>query len=136
MSIDKLEQINYRDTKLVPHLPYKARLQHLNLHSLYCWRQRGDLIEVLQVGQPSNLSFTRTVFILVNSVIRGHNYRISKQHCKINPRLKFFTKRIINQWNSLSCYVITSDSLNKFKNNLDKYWSEIGYGQTKRPLAY
>ena len=34
-SIDKLEQIQQRATKLVPeiaHLPYKARLLHLNLH--------------------------------------------------------------------------------------------------------
>ena len=36
---------------------------------------------------------------------------------------------------SLPQYVITSDSSNKFKNNLDIYWSEIRYGQTKRPLA-
>ena len=48
-SIDKLEHIQQRAMKLVPeiaHLPYEARLQHLNLHSLYCRRQRGDLIEV------------------------------------------------------------------------------------------
>ena len=32
-----------------------------------------------------------------------------------------------------SC-VITSDSLNKFKNNLDKYWSEIGYDISKGHL--
>ena len=51
-SIDKSEQIQQRATKLVPeiaHLPYEARLQHLNLHSLYCWRQRGDLIEVYKL---------------------------------------------------------------------------------------
>ena len=37
-SIDKLEQIQQRAMKLVPeiaHLPYEARLQYLNLHSLY-----------------------------------------------------------------------------------------------------
>ena len=32
------------------------------------------------------------------------------------------------------CYVITSDSLSKFKNNLAAYWNEIGYGQTERPI--
>ena len=47
-----------------------------------------------------------------------------------------FTNRIVNQWNSLPQHVITSDSLNKFKNNLDQYWYEIRYGQTKKPLAY
>ena len=29
-----------------------------------------------------------------------------------------------------------STSLNMFKNKLDQYWNEIGYGQIKRPLAY
>ena len=51
-SIDKLEQIQQRATKLFPeiaHLPYKARLQHLNFHSLYCRRQRGDPIEVYKL---------------------------------------------------------------------------------------
>ena len=75
-------------------------------------------------------------FILANSVTRGHDYRIFKQHCIITSRLTFFTNRIVNQWNSLPQHVITSDSLNKFKNNLDQYLYEIGYGQTKRPLAY
>ena len=76
-STDKLEQIQQRATKLVPeiaHLPYEARLQHLNLYSLYCWTQRGDLIRSIQVGQTSNSSFTRPIFTLVNSVFRGHNY--------------------------------------------------------------
>ena len=50
--IDKLEQIQQRATKLfteIAHLPYEARLRHLNLHSLYCRRQRGDLIEVYKL---------------------------------------------------------------------------------------
>ena len=138
-SIDKLEQIQQRTTKLVPeitHLPYEARLQHLNLHSLYCQRQREDLTEVYKLVNHLNQVSPDLFFIYVNSVTRGHNYRIFKQHCKINPRLKFFTNRVINQWNSLPCCMITSDNLNKFKNNLNKYWNEIGYAQTKRPLAY
>ena len=42
-NIDKLERIQQRATKLVPelaHLPYEGRLQHLNLCSLYCRRQK------------------------------------------------------------------------------------------------
>ena len=99
----------------IAHLPYKARLQHLNL---YCRRQRGDLIEVYKLVNHLIQVSPDTFFILVNSVTRGHNYRIFKQHCKINPRLNFFTNRIINQWNSLPCYAITSDSLNKFNINI------------------
>ena len=61
-SIDKLKQIQQRAMKLaseIAHLLYEARLQHLNLHFLYCQR-RSD--RSIQVGQPSNLSFTRPIF--------------------------------------------------------------------------
>ena len=93
------------------------------------------LVNHLVQVSPDLFSCLKSLLTLY-SVTRGHNYRIFKQHCKINLRLKFFNNWIISQWNSLPCYVITSDSLNKFKNNLDKYWKKIGYGQTKRPLAY
>ena len=111
-------------------------LQYLNLYSLYCWRQRGDLIEVYKLINHLNRVSPDPFFTLANSVTRGHDYRIFKQHCRTTSRLKFFTNRIVNQWNSLPQHVITSDSLNKFKNNLDQYWYKIRYGQTKRPLAY
>ena len=50
--IDMLEKIQHRATKLVPHLsklPYKEWIQILNLYSLYCRRQRGDLIETFKI---------------------------------------------------------------------------------------
>ena len=44
-NIDKLEWIQQRATKLVTelaHLPYEARLQHLNLYSLLETKRRSD----------------------------------------------------------------------------------------------
>ena len=69
--INKLEQIQQRATKLVPemaHLPYKARLQYLNLHSLYCQRQRGDLIEVYRLVNHLIQVLPDPFFITVNGV--------------------------------------------------------------------
>ena len=34
-----------------------------------------------------------------------------------------FTQRIINIWNSLPVHVVNSSSVNSFKNNLDRFWS-------------
>ena len=95
-NINKLEWIQQRATKLVSelaHLPYEARLQHLNLYSLYCWRQRGDLIEVYKLFNHLNTVSLDPFFTLANSVVtRGHHYRIFKQHCRVTSRLNFFYK--------------------------------------------
>ena len=49
----------------------------------------------------------------------------------------FFTNHnIINQWNSLPCDVINAQSVNDFKNKLDVFWAEIGYGHNEKPMAY
>ena len=138
-NIDKLERIQQRATKLVPELAqlrYEVRLHHLNLFSLYCRRQRGDLIEVYKLINHLNIISPDPFFAFVNSATRGHDYKIFKQHCRTTSRLNFFTNRIVNQWNALPQYVTASTSLNMFKNKLDQYWNEIGYGQIKRPLAY
>ena len=50
--IDSLENVQCRATKLVTSLVklmYEQRLRHLRLHSLYCQRQRGDLIETFKI---------------------------------------------------------------------------------------
>ena len=38
------------------------------------------------------------------------------------PRLYSFCYRVVNVWNSLPDYVVEADSVNSFKNRLDKYW--------------
>ena len=47
-----LEKVQMRATKLVKgigRLPYTTGLQKLGLYSLYCRRQRGDLIETYKI---------------------------------------------------------------------------------------
>ena len=51
---------------------------------------------------------------------RGHCYKLSKQRCKGERRRNFFTQRVINHWNKLPQEVIEADSVNSFKNKLDK----------------
>ena len=99
-SIEKLERIQQGATKLVAslmHLPYEERLQHLDLYSLYCHRQRGDLIEVYKLITSLSIVSPDPFFTFTNSsyCTRGHDQTISKQHCRINPRL--ITNKIIYQ---------------------------------------
>ena len=36
----------------------------------------------------------------------------------------FFTVRIVNLWNSLPENVVSANTVNTFKNRLDKFWSD------------
>ena len=54
--------------------------------------------------------------------LRGHDYtleqnRIYKPVCK-----NYFLNRVVKLWNKLPEHVIRSESLNIFKNRLDKLW--------------
>jgi len=81
--------VQQRATKLVPHLPYKERLKHLDLYSLYCRRQRGDLIEVYKLIKNISRVSPDPFSPFSNNITRGHDQRIFKQHYRINPRLNF-----------------------------------------------
>jgi len=42
---------------------------------------------------------------------------------KYDLRKYYFTSKIVNVWNSLSSFVVSANSVNCFKNRLDKFWS-------------
>ena len=82
-AIDLLEKIQHRATKLVPelcNLPYEERLKQLNLHSLYCRRQRGDLIETFKI-LINYLTIESSDFFTLSPVTytRGHDYKFQDQ---------------------------------------------------------
>ena len=39
----------------------------------------------------------------------------------------FFTNRVVDLWNGLPHVVVTSKSLNAFKNNIDSHFKEVMY---------
>ena len=51
-NIDMIEKVQHCSTKLVAalaDLPYEDRLRHLDLYSLYCRKQRADLITIYKL---------------------------------------------------------------------------------------
>jgi len=53
---------------------------------------------------------------------RGNNYKLQKFVCHYNLRIYSFCSRVVNVWNSLSNNVVEADTINIFKNRLDKHW--------------
>ena len=128
--IELLEQVQHRATKLIPeisHLPYHDRLKYLNLTTLELRRHRGDLIETFKIlkgleGIPSN-----SLFELNTSVTRGNSLKLNKQRSRLNIRYNCFSQRVINAWNRLPERVISSTTVDGFKNNLDIFKNYMGF---------
>ena len=132
-----MEKIQHRATKLIPQLaklPYSQRIQNLDMYSLYCRRQRGDLVETFKILRQF-LQVDSSSFFTLSPInfTRGHDYKLLKFRSKLLTRHNF---RVIDQWNGLPDYVVNAQTLNEFKNKLDMFWAENGYGHQERPKAY
>ena len=130
--VTRLEQVQRRATKLVPqirHLNYESRLANLGLTSLEARRSRGDLIQYFKFFKGHNLvnwyygSVTRRDLGIIgpSSGTRGPQHRLVGQFTRNDKRKQFFTNRIVNEWNKLDNKVVSSETVNGFKNNLDKF---------------
>ena len=113
----------------VKHFSYEERLRKLNLPSLEYRRFRGDLIQVYKIAhkhydRPSVNSLFR---FQNNSKLRGHSFKLTKFITKKRQYHHFFTNRIINKWNSLSEEIVSSKTMNAFKNNIDREYKDQMY---------
>ncbi len=124
--IRDIETIQKRATKLIracKDLSYKDRLLFLPLPTLKYRRFRGDMIEVYKI--LNGFYDAKVVPPLernLDSRTRGNSLKLKVERCRYDVRKFSFCNRVVNIWNSLPDYVVTSCSLNVFKNNLDKHW--------------
>ena len=129
--IDAIENVQKKFTKRIigmGDLKYEERMKKLKLPSLEYRRARGDMIETYKITHNLYDKHTTQFFnIHENSITRGHPYKITKRSCKSKSYAHFFTNRIINQWNSLPKNVVMAETINSFKNLLDKHWSNYMY---------
>ena len=130
--IRDIEKVQKRATKLIREckgLAYKDRLMLLNLPTLKYRRIRGDMIEVFKIlKQYYDASVVPHLERNSDTRTRGNSLKLKVVRCKYDVRKFSFCNRVVNLWNSLPDYVVNSDSLNIFKNNLDRHWKcEVFY---------
>ena len=117
-----LEGVQRRATKMVPEIKnydYANRLKKLALPSLSYRRKRGDMIEVYKYTHGLYKVSSPPVE-MEEKTTRGHNYyKLKKNRCSTTRRLKFFSIRVVNNWNSLPGHVVNAASINAFKSRLD-----------------
>ena len=136
--IDLLEQVQRRATKLVisiVNLPYKERLATLGLHSLFCHRQRGDLIETFKIINKVNDVHVGLI-LSNNSRTRGHPYKLVKQRSHLDLRVLFLQTELLTNGTNYPSFVVMAGNTNLFKSRLVSHWDMIRYGELQRPSAY
>ena len=121
-----IENVQRRATRMVHsirHLNFSDRLRELGLPSLQYKRVRADLIEVFKILNGIDKCDKNKLFQnQPNQRTRGHSQKLFKHQFRLDLRKHFFSERVIEDWNSLSENVISSNTINQFKNRLNKFW--------------
>ena len=106
-------------------LSYKDRLKSLKLPTLQYRRYRGDMIEMFKLTHDHYDKDARG-FVEIRSgeayYIRKHAFTVTNGKWKSNLKRFAFKCRVSGQWNHLPTHVVNAESLNTFKNRLDKVW--------------
>ena len=128
--IKRLEAVQRNATKQVNGLkdkPYQERLKILNLPTLACRRDRGDMIEVYKIIHNLYEQQCAPPLVRSHTSTRGHSHKLFKQRTlTLNIRKNFFTNRVVDLWNSLPAETVEAPSLNSFKSSIDKHWRRNG----------
>ena len=100
---------------------YGERLRHLDLFSFQGRLLRSDLILVWKIvhglcAVESGSFFT----FLPHSTTRGHPYKLFKHRANLEVRIRFFSLRIVDEWNAFSAETVTATSLETFKHLLHR----------------
>ena len=128
--MDLLEGVQRRATKLFTTIKdeiYEDRLHYVNLTTLETRRLRGDLIEVFETIKGFDDLDPNIFFEISQANTRGHSLKLLKPRCRLDIRKFSFAHRVIDIWNSLDESIIACDSINDFKNRIDKFLHSRGF---------
>ena len=128
--IKKIEGVQRRATKYLPgmkDLTYPERLRKLKLPTLMYRRLRGDLIEAFKILKPVYDTNVRPVLTKLKDVatytgLKGYDTNLYLKHGQKNIRKHSFSLRTVEHWNNLPTEVKTCDTVNSFKNQIDKIY--------------
>ena len=136
--IDVLEAVQRRAVRMISGLrgSYEEKLGQVGLTTLSERRVRGDMIQTYKILHQVDDLPVSTFFNIAGA---NHNHatrlgqglgpndmtistlNLAKPTYNREPRSKFFSHRVVDQWNSLPSYVKFSTSVNNFKNNFDNH---------------
>ena len=121
--IRKIESCQLRFTSKIYNdshtVPYEQRCHTLGLNTLIHRRLVYDLIMLHKLIHGKLPGLDPADFIKFNSTgLRGHRFKIYKEHLSSSPRKNFLVNRISGLWNLLPADLVNSDSIQSFKSGL------------------
>jgi hypothetical protein len=134
--ISVLEKVQRRATRVheLKGMRYEERLHHFDFQTLKDRRRRGDLIEFYKIVHkldgvnwfnPPRETFSRRSDGPASN-LRGHSLKFAKVGAvNCNTRDKFFSNRVLDDWNKLDEETVRSLSTNSFKNSIDSRFFKI-----------
>ena len=107
-------------TQGMEHLPCEDRLRQLEQFCLERRRHRGDLRTAFQyLKGGSKKEGNRLISRVCCNRTRGNGFKLNEWTFTSDTRKKFFTTRVVKQWNRLSRGVVGALSLETFRVRLE-----------------
>ena len=124
MDLGRVQKRATRMVKSCKKLSYSDRLRLLGIPTLKYRRTGGDMIEVYKILHIFyDPSVAPTLACNYDTRTRGNDLKLFHNRSKLDVKKYSFSSRIVNLWNNLPNYVVLSENINIFKNNLDKLWA-------------
>ena len=128
--IDSLEKVQRRFTRILPDhrdLPYRDRLGHYKLMSLYARRLLLDLTCVYKIIH-GYIDVDANYFFSLNSDhrTRGHNFKFIFHHSRLDTRQHWFSSRVVAFWNELPMSCVNATSVGSFKLSVLQHFKTLG----------
>jgi len=124
-----LERVQRKATKMIrglEYLSYEDKMRELGLFSLEKRRLQGDLRGPFQYLKGAYRKDGEGLFTKVCSErTRGNGSKLKEGKFRLDIRRKFFTMRVVKQWNRLPREVVDAPSLAVFKVRLDGALSNL-----------
>ena len=104
---------------------YHQRIQELDLITLVQRRLRRQLIEVFKyLNRFTTASAIGLFHYDLNDRTRNNGAKFIIKHFNTSVAQHFYPTKITTTWNAVPNEVVTSGTVNSFKNSLDKHWAE------------
>ena len=119
-----LESVQRRWTRRImgfDGLSYGERLAELDLYSVRGRLFRNDLKLVWLILHGHCPSLEHLLVLNTDGRTRGHSLKLFIPRCRYDLRSRFFSVRVLEQWNGLSERVVSTGSLVGFKRELDRF---------------